>query len=178
MALIGNYTVFADTANTLLKLLRENLTPDPIPKPEMIGFCSPYEKGDFRLALFLYEVKEARESYMPSVGMRLQPLKVYLRFMLTAFSTVDLMNRAIDEATILGKAMQVMHQQSLLKSSALTGTLAENGEELHITLDPLSFEEIAKLWSFADVTFKPSVSYTVGPIYLDTAQSGDTARVM
>ncbi|WP_170292054.1 DUF4255 domain-containing protein [Heliobacterium mobile] len=171
MNTIGSYTVFADAANTILRLLRDNLTPEPIPKPDMIGFCAPYEKGDFRLTLFLYEIKEYRESTGPSNVPSLSPLKIYLRFLLTAFSSADLNNRAVDEATILGRAMQVLHNQPILRSSALTGTLAENSEPLRVTLDNLPFEEIVKLWSFADVTFKPSVSYTVGPVYLDTMQS-------
>lgn len=42
---IGDYSVIADVSASLVKLLRENMTPDPIPQPEMIGLASPVDKG-------------------------------------------------------------------------------------------------------------------------------------
>lgn len=56
-----SYTAIADVGLSLTKMLQESLTPEPIKKLEKIGLCSPAERGDFQLTLYLYNIEESGE---------------------------------------------------------------------------------------------------------------------
>lgn len=174
---MGTYTAIADAGNSLLKLLRENMTPEPIAKPEMIGLCSPADKGDIKLGLYLYSVRENGE--FRDFGFQKSPsLTMNLFYLMTAYSNVDLKLRAYDESCILGKAMQIIYDNSILRGSYLQGTLAENDEELRIVLNYLSADDISKIWTFPDVPYRLSVGYMVGPVNIDSNRSVDVKRVL
>ncbi len=176
---IANYNVIGDTGRTIIKLLRENMIPDPIPKPELIELCSPAETGDFRLTLYLYSVKENGE-FRNSGLVRNSELSLSLFYLMTAYSAAEIKSRAYEENYMLGKAMQVMDNHGIVKGSALLGTLAENAETVKINFHPLSTDEMSKLWIFPNVPYKLSVAYMVGPVTLDsTAGLGNgVSRVM
>jgi hypothetical protein len=164
---IGSYTAIADAGNSLLKILRDNMTPEPISTPEMIGLCSPTDKGDIKLGLYLYSIRENGE--FRDMGFQNSPtLTVNLFYLMTAYSTVELKLRAYDESCILGKAMQIIYDNSILRGSNLQGTLSEKDEELRIVLHYLNTDEMSKIWTFSDVPYKISVGYMVGPVNIDS----------
>ena len=104
---MGDYTVIADVGQSLVRLLRENLTPEPIPQPEYIGLSSPVDKTDLRLSMFLYNIRESgelRRNEMLGRGTdRLQypPLAVELYYLMTAYSQGEQLSRALDESRII-----------------------------------------------------------------------------
>lgn len=178
MILIANYNVIGDTSRTIIKLLRENMTPDPIPKPELIELCSPADTGDFRLTLYLYSVKENGE-FRNSGVVRNLGLSLSLFYLLTAHSAAELKSRAYEENYMLGKAMQVLDNHGILKGSALQGTLAESAEAVKIILYPISADEMSKLWIFPNIPYKLSVAYMAGPVCIDETSVGSSvSRVM
>jgi len=161
------------------------MTPEPIPKAEMIGLCSPADKGDFRLTLFLYSIEEMGEYSYPEMRSvepgvwQYPPMSLYLYYMMTAYSTADLNSRAQDEHRILGRAVQIFYDNGILRDSVLHGTLFETNEEIKIVRNNLSVEQITEIWNrFTDVPFKLSVSYKVGPIALDSTRFKKSKRVM
>jgi len=167
----------------LLKLLREQLSPDPVPRPDLIGMASPVDKGDFVLSLYLCSVREngeARRTEMQPQGgvLKFPPLAVDLNYLLTAHSSADLLTRTLDEHRILGRAMQVIYDNAVLRSPYLEGTLAENNEELRITAESYSMEQLAQLWQFGDNPYKLSVVYRVGPVMLDSNRVKPGPRVL
>lgn len=180
---IGDYSVIADVSASLIKLLRENMTPDPIPQPEMIGLASPVDKGDFYLSLYLYNVRESgdnRRTHMIARGtneIQYPPMVVDLSYLLTVQSPAELQSRALDEHRILGRAMQVLYDHSILRGSMTLGTLAEQDEEVRIVMEPLKGESILNMWNFADTPYRLSVSYSVGPINIDSTRVKTTKRV-
>lgn len=184
MLRIGDYTVIADVGASLVKLLREHMTPEPIPQPEMIGLASPADKGDLFLSLFLYNIKDSgdnRQTQMISRGtgtIQYPPMTVDLFYLLTAHSTAELQSRALDEHRILGKAMQVLYDYSVLRGSAVVGTLADQGEEVRIVLDSMNADVLTRMWNFADFPYRLSVSYTVGPVHIDSTRVKTTKRVL
>jgi hypothetical protein len=183
VTLIGNYSVIADVSASLLKLLRENMTPDPIPQPEMIGLASPVDKGDFYLSLYLYNVRESgnnRQTQMIARGtneIQFPPMVVDLSYMITVQSPAELSSRALDEHRILGRAMQVFYDHSVLRGSMTVGTLAEQDEEIRINMDPFKGESIMNMWNFSDTPYRLSVAYTVGPVHIDSTRIKTTKRV-
>ncbi|MFC5449796.1 DUF4255 domain-containing protein [Paenibacillus aestuarii] len=180
---ISDYSVIADVSASLVKLLRENMTPDPIPQPEMIGLASPVDKGDFYLSLFLYNVRESgdnRQTHMIARGttqIQYPPMAVDLSYLLTVQSPAELQSRALDEHRILGRAMQVLYDHSILRGSMTVGTLAERDEEVRIVMEPLKGESLLSMWNFADTPYRLSISYSVGPVNIDSTRIKTTKRV-
>jgi hypothetical protein len=179
---IGDYTVIADVGKTMLQLLRDHMIPEPILQPEFIGLSSPVDKGDLNLSLFLYNIKENgdnRTNQMLSKGagkLQFPPMSVDLFYLITAHSTAELHSRSLDENQILGKAIQVLYDNSVLRNSVLQGTLAENNEEVRIVMDVLPMDIMVSL--FPNIPYKLSVSYMVGPVNIDSMRVKSTKRVL
>lgn len=180
---IGGYTVIADTGSSLLKLLREQLCPDPVPRPELIGIASPVDKADLVLSLYLFSVREngeSRRNELQAQGgvLKFPPLAVDLHYMITAHSAADVLSRALDEHRILGRAMQVLYDNALLRAPYLEGTLADNQEELRIASESYSTEQLAQAWQFGDSPYKLSLMYRVGPVLLESTRVKPGPRVV
>jgi hypothetical protein len=161
---MANYTAIVDAGASIIEVLRDNLTPEPILSPDMIGLCSPAETGDLQLGLYLYSIKQNREYRRDGEPM----LVLTLYYLLTAYSSADIKQRAYDEDYILGAAIQVLHENSSLGSAYLQGTLGSSGEELRVDQYFLSPEDIQKIWLFPNIPYRTSVGYMVYPIIIDT----------
>lgn len=176
--------MIADVGASLLKLLREHMTPDPIPQPELIGLASPADKGDLYLSLFLYNILENgenRQTQMVARGteaIQFPPMTVNLYYLLTAHSTAELQSRVVDEHRILGRAMQVLYDHSVLRGPSAVGTLAEMGEEVRVVMEPLTGEALTRMWNFADLPYRLSIAYRVGPVHIDSTRVRTTKRVV
>lgn len=180
---IGSYTAIADVGASLLKLLREQLTPDPVPRPDQIGIASPADASDLVLSLFLCSIREngdaRRNEMLPQGGvLRYPPLALDLHYILTAHSTADLHSRALDEHRVLGKAMQTFYDNSILRHPYLEGSLAENNEELRITAESADAAQLMGLWRFGDAPYKLSLLYRVGPIAIESNRVKPGPRVI
>lgn len=180
---MGGYTVIADLGASLLRLLRDHLTPDPVPRPDLIGITSPREAGDLALSLFLFNVKEngeARRTGMVDRGGVLQypPQALDFYFLMTAHSSADRLTRSLDEHRILGRAMQVLYDNAVLSGPYLEGVLAEGSGPIRLTLTSMEGEELMKLWQFGDTPYKLSVVYRVGPVMLDSNRVKPVSRVV
>ncbi|MEN6350965.1 MAG: DUF4255 domain-containing protein [Syntrophomonas sp.] len=181
---MGSFNVVADVGNSIVKVLKDNLCPDIIPQPEMIGLGSPAEPGDFRLTLFLYNIIESGEFRhneavsISSTAVGYPPLSLDLYYLLTAHSASEISFRTADEHRILGKAMQALFDHAILRGPNLVGTLSEKNEEIRIVIDNLPFDLMMKLWTFPNVPYKLSVSYQVGPVYIDSTRTRPASRVL
>ncbi|MCK4735290.1 MAG: DUF4255 domain-containing protein, partial [Methanophagales archaeon] len=78
---------------------------------------------------------------------------------------------------ILGKVMQIFHDNSILKGSILQDSLV--GDELRLILNPLSTEELNKIWTVISKTktYKLSVCYEVTPVRIDSMREREVTRV-
>jgi uncharacterized protein DUF4255 len=136
------------------------------------------------LNLFLYHV-------VPSTAWRNQAMQGYARpgetgqpalglnlyYVLSACSADD------DEATahrLLGMAMSALHDHPLLSPSEITaavlGTgLEESGvdlqvERVRITLQPLSIEDMYKLWSAFQTSYRVSAAYEISVVLIESTR--------
>lgn len=162
---IASYTAIADAGASIVELLRDTMTPEPIPSPDMIGLCSPAETGDLQLGLYLYALKENRE-YRSSDGGPVLALTLY--YILTAYSNADIQQRSYDENYILGAAMQVLRENSVIDNAYLQGSLGQSNEAINIQQYFLAPEEMQKIWIFPNVPYRTSVGYMVYPVTIDT----------
>lgn len=186
---MSEYTAIADVGETLIDFLRGAMG-DMI-SPNSIVLFSPGEiedNDDVRLSLFLFQVNEnihMKNQEMQIVDptrLKYPPLNLDLYYMLTSYPSSgiqDKTERTKEEHSILGRAMQVIYDNSILNGSVLRGSLAENNEELHISLFPLSMDDMTKIWTtFQDKPFRPSICYIVTPTKIESTRERETQRVV
>ncbi len=183
------YTAIADVGETLIYLLRENME-DLIPQDSIV-LVSPGEidnKDNIRLSLFLYKVSENaylknRElEHVNSKKLQVPPLILDLCYMLTSYPSSgiqDKTERTKEEHSVLGRGMQVLNSNTVLKGSVLRGSLAEYAEELHISTTAPDMEELTKIWStFQEKPFRPTVCYQVTPVTIESTLEKNVKRVV
>lgn len=107
------------------------------------------------------------------------PLSLDLYYMLTVY---PLVTENIEEQHInnleahrtLSRAMRVFYDNGILEGGALLGDLPETGQGLRITLNPITVEDLTRIWSvFPESSYRPSVCYLVTPVRVDSIN--DTA---
>jgi len=178
-------TAIRDVGETLIDLLRN----DPIVTiPDaQIALLSPAEANasGVRLTLFLYSIAPAgelrNEMEIPGNGPDDEPVSLPLNlfYLLTAFSPPqDPTNRSLDSQLLLGQAMRVFFDNGILTGSLLRGDLPRD-EELRLTLQPITIEDLTRIWSvFPETALQPSVSYLVTPVRLRSNRTRGGARVV
>ena len=178
------YTIVADTGASIIKLLKDNLAPEPVQNPDMIGLCSPYDKGDFVLCLHLYDVQENGENRLvdmetlSSDKQKYPPLSLTLFYMMTVISNEEIATRSLNEQRIFGKAIQVLYDNPILTGGSLVGAAAENYEPINIIPNNMTFEEKSILWNFQNSPYRMSVFYKAAPIYVASTRIRQARRVV
>ncbi len=145
-----------------------------------------------QLNLFLYQVlPNAAWRNMPipqrvkSGETSIPPLALNLYYMLTAYG---LDNSDVLGHSLLGHAMSILYDHSLLGSHEIevallsdihppsnsNSDLQNQIERLRITLQPLSVEEIFRLWSGFQSQYRVSVAYEVSVVLIDSTQPTKT----
>jgi hypothetical protein len=180
VSILGDYTIVADVGRTLLNLLQEHMTPEPIARQDLIGQASPADKGDLNLSLFLYKIRVSGESMQANIsnhsgGLQFPALPLELSYLLTAHSSAEIQFRAVEEQIILGKAIQVFHENGIIRGSTLQGTLADYNEEIRIVAELLPIETMIQL--FPQMPYRLSFAYTVGPVYVNSKPFQSSTRI-
>jgi hypothetical protein len=186
---MSDYRAIADIGETLIELLRDNMQ-DLIPRRQSIVMASPGEietNDDVRLSLFLYQVLE--NVHLKNREMQIKdpttlvypPIVLDLYYMLTSYPSgvQDISERTKEEHSILGRVIQIISDNAILTGSVLKGCLARNGHDLHITLSPLSLDDMTKMWTtFPGKTFRSSICCLVTPVIIDTKREITVQRVV
>lgn len=181
---MADYSALFDAGNSIVELLRKHMSPEPVSKFEHIGLCDPTEPGDYQLTLYLYHVEEngemRRDGYVPNGANReqLAPMALKLHYLITAHSKGTPLTKAADEHKILGKALQVLRDYSVLTGDMLTGGLAESGQSLRIQFNRMNIEQLMKLWPNSGKPYKLSAAYVVEPVYIDSSRIRNITRVV
>jgi hypothetical protein len=114
------------------------------------------------------------------------PLPLNLYYLITAYGEIE---EEIDTTTdparllgahrLLGHAMGLLHDNSILDADAINAILPADDqlnhhydqvENVRITAHPLSVEEISKLWAGFQVEYRLSVAYEVGVVLIESSQ--------
>jgi hypothetical protein len=186
---MSDYRAIADIGETLIELLRCNMQ-DLIPRRESIVMASPGEietNDDIRLSIFLYQVlenihlKNQEMQIRDSTILKFPPIALDLYYMMTAYPSgvQDITERTREEHSILGRAIQILNDNALLTGSILKGSLATNGYDLHITISPVSLDDMTKMWTtFPGKPFRSSVCFLVTPVMIDSGREITVQRVI
>lgn len=181
---MASYTAISDVGLSLMNILQSNLVPEPIDNKEKIALCSPADKGDLKLTLYLYNIEEGGEYRknemikLPNGNLKYPPNSFSLYYLMTAYSSGDLKNRALDEHKILGRAIQVLNDNAILKGDLLLGNLKNIDSEIRINTKNLTYDEMTRIWNFHDVPYSLSIAFRVGPVEIDSNRVRIVKRVV
>ena len=181
---MADFNVIADVSDALVKLLREGLVPEIIPNSEGIGVCHPSDKGDISLGVCLYDVKNNTDIVSTdrvSVGtgqLREPSVFLDLYYMITAYSSSDIKFRSLEEAKILGRAIQVIEGTFVLRGSVFGKPFSEMRHEPRIELLNLETEEKNRIWNMPNQPYKLSLFYRVYPVELVSEKITKITRVV
>lgn len=181
---MADFTIIQYIDEAIIKLLDNKFsTLDPVPS---VTNESPVnmkiEGANQGLSVYLYILEEnSHMKNMPrektdSSNLKRKPLFLDIFYMLTPYA-----NTRSDEHKILGSAMQVLHDKSILKSTdaEVAGTVFSTlEEEIHITFQPISIDDLTKIWgSLKDVPSKLSACYKVTAAKIESELSDEIVRV-
>ena len=142
-----------------------------------------------QLNIFLYQILPSaawRNSMMPRRTQpgetAISPLPLSLYYLLTAFG------RDNDAAQpyghqLMGKAMSVLYDNAVLSAEEIraatsailpTSDLDQQIERVRITLQPLSVEEISKLWTGFATQYRLSAAYEVSVALIESTRAAQT----
>jgi len=177
-------TVIADVGDSLLKLLREGMS--DLVQPSSIVLLSPadVEGQNVSLTLFLYYIAENPHlKNNPSAyagNWEHPPLALDLYYMLTAYTSVqDIAQKSLEEQRVLGRAMRLLHTNSVLHGSRLQGSLRGADDVLRVTMNPLALTEMTSIWhAIPKQHYRPSVGYVVSPVLLRAGVESEGPRVV
>lgn len=188
-----SYAAIAETSETLVELLRDRIAErDDIVTVDRteIALVSPARveaDSDVRLSLYLYEVtengvmKNADRWTIDDDTQQDPPLALDLRYLLTAFPAQggnDETAITVDQHRLLGLAMQVLYDNSIVGGDDLQGSLSDADARLHISLEPESTNDLANVWNtFGETPLYPSASYHVSPVLIDSTVERTVSRV-
>lgn len=186
---MSDYMAIADVSYTLIDLLRNKM--DDLIDPDSIALVSPEEiegNDSVRLSLFLFQVIEnvhMKNQEMQTINpatLKYPPLILDLVYMLTSYPSSgiqDKTERTKEEHSILGRAMQILHDNSIITNPHLRGCLTDDGQELHISQTPLDLDNMTKIWStFNNRPFSPSVCYLVANVRIESTREKEAKRVI
>lgn len=180
---MADYMVIADTSKTILELLRRNLVPEPLAKIQDIGLCTPDDRGDYTLGLCLYhmdenaEIRQGERVYFDKEHYLNPPTTINLYYMLFVHSESEVISRAVDEQRIMGKAMQIINDNSRIESDYLCGVLADGEAGVEIANDPKELSDASRVFELYKEKIHLARFYKVGPVYLDMKKVRTVQRV-
>jgi hypothetical protein len=181
--------LLADRMELPAGMLRSNLqvsvsTPQPEDDTEAVE--------PTRVNLFLYRATEnaaLKNQMIPGQGHPSEyghpPLSLVLHYMLTAYGATD-DNGLVNETRahfLLGSAMRVLHDYPVITGSLMTlhsapvqvqilhSSLRGEFEQVKTCLDPISLEDLAKVWTALTRPYRLSAAYTVSVVQIESRRT-------
>ena len=173
---MSDFTVIRAVSRTLRGLLEDHIThdPDPALNGVPIDLRSPREMRDDAnsqgVSVWLYRVMRDGKSLNQPVERRVSnqipraPLPLDCFYLITPIATSP-----DDEQLLLGRILQSFNDHPLLRGSDLKDSLSNSTEELRITLETLSLEDLTRVWHSLGEPYQLSISLLVQLARIDSA---------
>lgn len=172
---MAKYTIISDIGKGILELLRDKLVPEPVDSAEKIGICDPKERGGYIVGIHPYDIREdlsgaAKDGakVLPDGSQQDPPAMIELYYVISVSSKAEAESKALDEAKIIGKIIQVIKDNPVIPPRYMPSNMGMPVENVPISMLPLNMEEKVKVWTMFGESYKLSVFYVVGPIALDS----------
>jgi hypothetical protein len=170
------HTRLASVSETLRQLLEDSMLADTGPGGlagffgggAIVSLATPEEMtGRQGVSLWLYRVArdEQRLNDPPmvrsigggAVELVPPPLPLRLHYLVTPLTQ----DSPDTEQRILGRVLQTLHSRSIVSGAALRGDLTGTDAEIHVHLEALALDEVARVWEALQASYQLSVSYEV-----------------
>lgn len=177
---MSSFNAIEEVSKVLKKLLEDKMK--ELGVTASVSFVAPGDKvidggmSTSRLNLYLYYVKEnaafKNRPYIQTFAndplLTFPPLSLCLFYLMTPYIDDDtLADKQLPLQRLLGAAMRVMQEYSIVPDAYLAPySLSKNIEGFKITINPLSFDDISKIWTSLYESLKLSVSYEVSVIQI------------
>lgn len=131
---------------------------------------SPDKAGNSPLNVFLYHVAVSaawRNQDLPVAGRGGQPRRPLLA--LNLYYLISVGEEDQKEAhEKLGQAMLKFHDHPELAGFNANSGIKNQTDPIRLTLQPLTLDEVSKLWSAFQTPYRPSVAYEVGVVLIES----------
>lgn len=180
---MADYTALYEAGNALVELLRDNLTPEPISKRELISLGSPLQNENSQMTVYLFHIEEDIQSgnrgFAPYTRNteRMSPTALSAVFLITAHSKAPVVMREADQYRMIGAAIQTLKDSPILPRKYLGGSLAESNAELRLMLERPNFDQMLKIWNSTSAPYKLSIVVRVTGINIDSKRTRTIRRV-
>lgn len=181
---MADFDAIAKTSNALIKILTRNMVPDIIKDKNGIMLCSPQDRGDAALTVYLYDMSRNTElsnsAQMEQEGegkKRYPPEFMTLHYMITAFSSSDIHFRAEEEQRIMGKVVQILKDTPMISGETFEPEFKKSDASMDISLVEMSSEEKMKIWNIPDMSYKVSMFYKIDPVMIESKRQESFSRV-
>lgn len=180
------YTALLATSQTLAEFLQNRLEMDPnlrtffnagLGGTMIVSLRNPEEmaeKNDQGLSMWLYRItrdedrlNDPLEQIAPSV-FREPPLPLRLHYLFTPVVDPSTPNNAEIEQRVLGKVLQSLYGHPLFRGTDLAGDFSGTDTEVRARLEPMSLEDITRIWNALEQPYQLSVSYEVTLVRIDS----------
>lgn len=170
------------TLKILLKDRMANQIPVTIAPPDVKEVSSATGK---RVNLFLYQVTEnahLKNQEIPGTGHPADyghpPLALDLHYLLTAYGESD--EDEVEAHHLLGDAMRVLHDHTLITEHllqtrdtephqpVLDPSLRDQFEQVKLYLEPISLEDLSKVWTALTSPYRLSAAYKVSVVQIES----------
>lgn len=139
-----------------------------------------------RINLFLYKTTEngyLKNQEIPDQGQPVSyghpPLSLDLYYLITAYGTTTIQEDFVDETQahfLLGSAMRVLHDVPVVTEQLETSTgqrilhesLRNQFEKVKLSLEPISLEDLSKVWTALTLPYRLSVAYMVSVVQIES----------
>lgn len=192
---MSSFLAIGGVSATLQALLRDRmeLPAGMLPTDLQVTVSTPQAEDDTqnveptRVNMFLYRATEngaLKNQMIPGQGHPSEyghpPLSLVLHYMLTAYGAND-DNGLINETRahfLLGSAMRVLHDYPVITDNLMTvnspptqilhSSLRGEFEHIKLCLDPISLEDLSKVWTALTRPYRLSTAYTVSVVQIES----------
>jgi hypothetical protein len=181
---MSNALAIAAVTSTLRNLLQDGFDADP-DLPGVTVTTKPLDKArgandnGSQVNLFLYQTMldgAWRNRDMPGKvkpgETGFPPLPLTLAYLVTAYG---LNNDDVNGHHLLGRAMSILHDHPLLGAAEIQAALPKNDlheqiERVRLTPQPLSLEELSKLWTTFQTQYRISAAYQASAVLIESTR--------
>jgi hypothetical protein len=183
---MADHTAIVGVTKTLKTLLDEYMVDSaPLAGFEVTSGAPDTSPTGTGVNVFLVHIRESaalKNQEIPGQGHQADygkpPLSLDLDYLITAYGGADTEEETAQ--SILGEAMLVLHdfpiitdtlmRRSLPTEPILDGALRGEFERVKITFDPISVEDLTKIWTATTQPYRLSVAYKVGVVQIESRQ--------
>ncbi len=193
------YTALRSTSVTLAEYLKSSFIADtnlrllfdpsgPNPGKMVVSLNSPQEMTDLPaegLSVWLYRIERDPERLnapperISPTQLRPVPLPLRLHYLMTPIVAIKNKNSPETEQLILGKVLQALYDHPTLRGVDLQSDFKGDALEITARLEPISLEELSRVYDALDRSWTLSVSYEVSVVYIaSSAEPEDITPVL